>query len=152
MSVFKASAHMRELKQRLSLLLPASSISESADSADQMPLLVVVSNGEHQHVKIEVDGNQGRVDGLGLPQRAYSPHICKLVQESAAPAGAQEASARAKVIAACAKLGMKLMIDQAAGVGAESNWADAVAAVAADGGAVKMSLPSDEINPLTSSQ
>lgn len=151
MSVFKASAHMRELKQRLSILLPSSTLTEASDT-DQMPLLVVKTNSEYQNIKIDVDGNQGRVDGLGLAQRAYSPHICHIAQESAAAASSDEAAARAKTLAACAKLGMKVIIQEAADAGLAANWAAAQAAVAADAGAVTITLPSDEINPLTSSQ
>ena len=151
MSVFKASAHMRELKQRLSILLPSSTITEASDT-DQMPTLIVATNSEKEHIKIEVDGNQGRVDGLGLSQRAYSPHICKMIQESAAAAGAAEASARAKILSACAKLGMKIIMQEAADAGAAASWTAAVAAVTADTGAVTTTIPSDEINPLTSSQ
>jgi hypothetical protein len=151
MSVFKAAAHVRELKQRLSILLPSSTISESSDT-DTMPTLTIQTGTEYQNLKISVDGNQGRVDGLGLSQRAYSPHVCQLIQESAAAADAAKASARAKVLAGCAKLGMKITLQQAADAGLSANWTAAVAAVAADSGATTIVLPSDEINPLTSSQ
>ena len=151
MSMFKAAAHMRELKQRLGMLLPASTLSDNVDS-DGMPLLVVKTNSEYENIKIYVDGNADRVDGLGLPQKAYSPHICQVVQESAAPAGSAEAIARAKILSAVAKLGMKIILEEAASAGAAASWADALAAVAADAGAITAVIPSDEINPLTMSQ
>jgi|NOAtaT_7_FD_contig_31_6078651_length_963_multi_3_in_0_out_0_3 hypothetical protein len=146
MSLFKASAHARELKQRLKLLLPNATISESLDT-NSMPILKISVNAENQFIKIETDDNAGRVDGLGLSQRVYSPHVASIVQESDAPAGAEESEARIKCISSIGKLGMKVSVWTGSGAGAETSYDDAKTA-----SSLVTTLPSDEINPLTMSQ
>jgi hypothetical protein len=152
MSVFKAAAHMRDLQQRLQNILPDATIfTANVDPTDGMPTLTILTEAENENVKIYVDGNAGRVDGLGLPQQAYSPHICSIVQDSAT-ADAAEFKSRANIVAAAAKLGMKVILTKAASAGAATTWALAQAAVTADSGAISITMPSDDINPLTMSQ
>jgi hypothetical protein len=137
-SQFKAQAHSRELKQRLSLSLSGATFSEALDAAG-LPQLKIVKGSETMHVAIILDSNAGRVDGLGLPQRVYSPHICQMLQDDAA----SDLEMRAKVLAACAKLGMKLEVWEIATVPASFDLT----------GATKTAtIASDEINPLTVSQ
>jgi hypothetical protein len=150
MALFKAQAHMRELKQRLSLLLPSSvSYTDSLD-ANGMPQLQVTSAvPENEFIKIQTEAdNAQHVDGLGLPQRVYSPHECIILREAAASANAADASIREIITSACSKLGMKLTIREGTGVAAAASYsaADALATTTV---AV---LPSDEINKLTQSQ
>lgn len=139
MSEFKAQAHARELKQRLQLSVEGAALSESLD-ASGLPVLKLTKGSESIFVKIGLAGNAGRVDGLGLSQRVYSPHVCEILQEEAAVA--TELDARAKVLAACAKLGMKLDV-----------W-EVTAPSAFDlSGATKVaSIASDEVHSMTMSQ
>jgi hypothetical protein len=138
MTAFKCQAHSRELSQRLKLSIADLAIEEALD-ANGMPELKIEKGSEAILVKIETLDNAGRVDGLGLPQRVYSPHKCTILQADAA----SDLEVRAKVLAACAKLGMKLMVYEAAAVPA--SWDLAGATKTAE-------IASDEINPLTQSQ
>lgn len=150
MSAFKAQAHMRELVQRLKLSLAGAIIDQSQD-AEGIPSIRVEKDGEAACLKIKMDGNASRTDGLGLPQRVYSPHIAEMLQD------ADQTSAASKLLklrlaAAVAKLGMKV-------IAWEINKAD-MPVNAADFGAADLAavctlidiLPSDEINPLIQSQ
>ena len=138
MSNFKAQAHERELKQRLALSLAGAVFSESLD-ADGFPQLSVIRGAETLFIKISALDNAGRVDGLGLPQRVYSPHKCQILQATAAV----DAELRAKAFAACAKLGMKLELFEIALLPPSFDLT---------GASLVASIPSDEINPLTQSQ
>lgn len=139
MANFKAQAHMRELAQRLSLSISGATITQSLD-ANGMPEAKVVKGSETIFIKITDLGNAGRVDGLGLPQRAYSPHQVQILQDLDT---ISDKDARAKVLAACAKLGMKLQL-----------WEKATLPASFDltGATQVAEIPSDEINPLTMSQ
>ncbi len=150
MSAFKSQAHMRELKQRLQLTLPSATITEALDSNGYQSLKIVYST-EIALAKVAQDGNAGRVDGLGLAQRSYSPHIAQLLQDSDQTSAASK-ELKARMVAAMAKLGMKLIIreDVKADLAAASAATfDAAFAAAA---ATVATLPSDEINPLIQSQ
>ncbi len=148
MSVFKAQATMRELKQRLSLQLPSATISDAQD-ANGYPMIRVLYSTEIATAKIAQDGNAGRVDGLGLAQRSYSPHIAELLQDGDQVTAAS-AELKARMAAAMGKLGMKLIIrsDDKANLPASAAGHDAAFAAAA----AVATIRSDEINPLTQSQ
>lgn len=148
MSAFKAQAHIRELKQRLQLQMPAAAITEAADADGYMALRVVLST-EIALARVIVDGNAGRVDGLSLPQRSYSPHIAQLLQDADQTSAASK-ELKARMAAAMSKLGMKLEIREhdkadmpAAASEFDADWATATAVC---------TIRSDEINPLTQSQ
>jgi hypothetical protein len=81
-----------------------------------------------------------------LPQRVYSPHKCTLLQEAGATAA--EIPARSKILAAIAKLGMKIEIHEGTGVAIAADFAAALVLAPS----VTVEIKSDEINPLTSSQ
>jgi len=138
MAQFKSQAHARELKQRLSLLVSGLSISENVDS-NGMESLKLVKGSETIFIKIDVSDNAGRVDGLGLPQRVYSPHICKILRA----ATSSDLALREIVVAACAKLGMKLEIYEIAILPSSFDLT---------GANLIVSIPSDEIHGLTLSQ
>lgn len=142
MSLFKAQAHMRELKQRLQLQMASAVFTDSQD-ANGMPIEFIVNASESQFVKIEVDATaaSARVDGLGLAQQVYSPHKVTILRSSTAVDNAT----RERLVAACGKLGMKLDIYQIAGT--PSSYASDLA-----GATLLVELRSDEINPLTQSQ
>jgi hypothetical protein len=142
MSLFKAQAHMRELKQRLQLSMASAVFTDSFDT-NSMPIEQVVNAGETNFIKIEVDATaaSARVDGLGLAQQVYSPHKVTILRST--PAGAADYATRERIVAACAKLGMKLDIYEQTGQPSSYNLAGATLVV---------ELRSDEINPLTQSQ
>jgi len=138
MTSFKAQAHMRELKQRLSLSIAGATFSDSTD-ANGNPSMTMTSGAEVQEVHIEDVGNAGRVDGLGLPQRAYSPHKVQVLRDPTA----SSVEAREKLTAACAKLGMKMEIWEVTPMPASFDLT--LATLVAE-------IRSDEVNPLTQSQ
>ncbi len=149
MSVFKAQATMRELKERLSLQLPSATISDAQD-ANGYPEIRVLYSTEIATAKISQDGNAGRVDGLGLSQRSYSPHLAELlVDDDQTSAASRELKAR--MTAAMGKLGMKLTIksDDKANLPATAAGHDAAFAAAPNTDAV---IRSNDVNPLTQSQ
>jgi hypothetical protein len=130
---------MRELKQRLSLSISGAVFTESMDAAG-FPEMKVVASGETIFVKIETLDNAGRVDGLGLPQRVYSPHKCEILQDADT---ISSLAVRYTILGACAKLGMRLEI-----------WEKAALPSSFDlSGATQVDvIRADEINPMTSSQ
>ena len=145
MSEFKAQAHMRELVQRLKLSIKGVVI-EQAQDADGYPAIRVEKGTDAILVKIKVDGNAGRVDGLGLPQRSYSPHIAQLLQDSdQTDQDAKELKVR--LASAVGKLGMKVEVwDRTLAT------LPAASAFTTTGASLITILPSDEINPLIQSQ
>lgn len=150
MSVFKAQATMRELKQRLQLQMPSAVMTDAQD-ANGYPAISILYNSNTALAKIAQDGNAGRVDGLGLSQRSYSPHIAELLQNNDLVTVAS-AELKARMHASMGKLGMKLIIkadSDANVVAAGAAGFDAAFTAAPDAVAT---LRSDEINPLTQSQ
>ena len=131
MAAFKAQAHARELKQRLALSYKGTTIAETQD-ADGFPTLTLTNGAATSVIKIYMDGNAGRVNGLNLPQQVFSPHICEVNLDDGTTTAEIEMNSR--VIAAVAKLGMKVIIKNAAGT------------------VTHATLGSDEINPLIQSQ
>ena len=146
MAIFKAQAHMRELKQRLSILLSGKAQKDSTD-LNGMPQLELSASGEQIFIKIQplADFSQ-HVDGIGLAQRVYSPHECLILREEAA--SASDPSARETVFAACAKLGMRVTVKEGSGVGSAASYSAAESLASS----TAVSLPSDEVNKLTVSQ
>lgn len=147
MSVFKAQAHMRELVQRLQLTIKGATIEQATD-VDGFPQIRVVYSTEVILAKIMMEPQVAqRVDGLGLPQRAYSPHKAQLLQDAdIVTPEAQELKAR--LAAAVGKMGMKVEVYS-------QDKADLPASAAAYDVATATLicvLPSDEINPLIQSQ
>ena len=148
MSLFKAQAHMRELKQRLQIQMPTANFGDALD-ASSMPILVINENSENHFVKIQtLPDAANHVDGLGLAQRVYSPHEAIILREAQATSAAGNQDLRAKLDIATGKLGMKLTIREGTGVAAAASYA------AADSLATTTvaEIRSDEINPLTQSQ
>jgi hypothetical protein len=145
MSAFKAQAHMRELVQRLKLSIKDAIIKQAQD-ADGLPAIRLEKGSDAILVKIKLDGNAGRVDGLGLPQRVYSPHICQLLQD-ADQSSADSKELKVRLAAAVGKLGMKVEVY-------ERDLADLPQAedFSTTSATLVAILQSDEINPLIQSQ
>lgn len=148
MSVFTAQAKMRELKQRLQLTMPSAVMTDSLD-VNGFQATQILYKSEIAIFKIVMDSNQGRVDGLNLPQQSYSPHIAELLQDSDINVAAA-AELKARMSAAMGKMGIKLHIKadiQVNLIAAGAPGFDAAYAAAAE----VVTLRSDEINPLTQS-
>lgn len=98
MTLFKAQALMRNLKQELLEVLAGVAFTDSTDS-NGMPILKLVASSETIFVKIEVDDpNDGRVNSVGVAQTRYSPHKSTLLQSSTATSKLVRYVTEAKVI------------------------------------------------------
>lgn len=147
MAFFKAQAMARDLKQRLELTIEGVSVAQSRDAADENPVLSISKGADSIFVKIGAEAND-RVDALGLEQRRYSPHVLRMLRETAA--NQSDAELQAKVLVEATKCGTRMEL-----------WEKAVPAAAdvkvpvedAIAGATKIAdIRSDAINPLTSQQ
>lgn len=170
MALFKAQAHARDLQQRLQILVPTA-VFNATPTAPQLdalgfPIISFTHAGETQWIYITTEyaaetgapvgsdpnGGQGatpsnHVDGLGLPQRVYSPHMCQIYREAIATPPADNNGQNA-VLAAVALMGMKVLIWEGTGVESTTTLAGAQAAATT----LVTKVPSDYINPLTNSQ
>ena len=143
MGVFTAQATMRGLKERLDLTLAGETYVEALD-ADGNPILVVTAASEKSFIKISTLPNPGRVDGLGLAQKVYSPHTCTVILEDSATADVAALPARYKILAQVLKLGMQVEVQEGPGVATAADYAAADAL-----GVVITTIRSNEIHPLT---
>jgi hypothetical protein len=172
MSAFTAQAKMTELMQRLQLQMPTAVLTESYDTSGFPQLVITLVNTDASTdtalIKVLVDPAEnlptqvpwgsgfdaGRQDGLGLPQRLYSPHIVEIVQDSDQAVSAA-VILKARTLAATSRMGLKLIVcaDTLAHITAEalvmSTFDTYFAALAVAGPAV--TIRSDEINPMTQS-
>lgn len=145
---FKAQAMMRDLAVRLKNRTKDLSAAEESVDADRFPTLALAVGGKYAFIRISTDyersDESGKVDGLGLPQRVYSPHKCELVQEDAATADALTLNLRAQIMAEVVKLGTKVCVLEGPAVQDETDFASAfsLAAKVAE-------IKSDDIHPLT---
>lgn len=165
MSLFKAQAHSRDLVQRLQILLPSATITQFLDSLG-FPYFSITNASETQWVYTTTEysaqtgapvgsdpaGGTGptpsnHVDGLGLPQRIYSPHQCQIYREASATPPADQ-NGRNQVQSQASLMGMKLLIWEGTGVKSTTTLAAAQAAATT----FVSDVPSDYINPLTQSQ
>lgn len=137
---FKAQAMMRDLKQRLQLTVAGSVTYTDSLDANNFPSLKVVKGSETIFVHIEDVGNAGRVDGLGLAQRAYSPHKVQILQDLDT---ISDRDLRAKVLAESVKCGAETEL-----------WEKATLPSTFDlsGATLQATIKSDAINPLTAQQ
>jgi hypothetical protein len=173
MSAFTAQAKMAELIQRLQLQMASATFSQSNDvsgfpqvvvtyvapdaSTDSALLKIMVDPAENYPASVPSGSgfDAGRTDGLGLPQRLYSPHIVELVQDSDQTSHAA-VILKARLASSTGKMGIKILIcvDTLANISAEAlvmptfdtYWTALIAA-----GGPALVLRSDEINPLTQS-
>jgi len=165
MSLFKAQAHERDLQQRLQILLPAATFVYSQDTQG-FPILKVTNGGETEWIYITTEyaaqsgapvGSDpaggsgptpsGHVDGLGLPQRVYSPHMCQIYREASATPPADQ-NGRNQIQSQASLMGMKILIWEGTGVASTTTLAAAQAAATSE----VSTIPSDYINPQTNSQ
>jgi hypothetical protein len=143
MSAFKAQALSRSLREALQLSIAGAVFSESADSS-AFPILGIAAGGETIFVKFEMlPDPAAHVDGLGMAQRLYSPHICKLLRSDAATL--VDAAVRDMVFAEAAKMGTKLEIWEAAAQ--PTSYTLAGASLVSE-----ISTDKQKANPLTNSQ
>lgn len=142
---FKAQAMARRLKQQLGISLAGVSVAEAYD-ADGYPILTVSKGAESLYVFIMNRGNAGRVDALGLPQRAYSPHKVVILREDYTDATTlpTEIAMREKVTAESVKLGAKVEIWEREDV--------TTAGAVLTGATMVAEIDADPIHKLTNSQ
>lgn len=162
MSAFTAQAKVRELTQRLQLLMPTAVITQALD-ANGYPAINVAYNTAVAQTKVLQDPAQSatdpliggvpgpayRVNGLGLAQTAYSPHVIELLQDSD-QTDADSQSLKARMHQALGKMGLKIFISQATQatiLAAPIASFDTTFAAAA----ALITIPSDEINPMIQS-
>lgn len=132
---FKAQAMARRFKQQMEVSLSGVAIAETLD-AEGYPVQTVVHGGETLYVLVQNRGNASRVDGLGLPQRAYSPHAVVIIREDfASTEQPSSIEMREKVTAEAVKLGAKVEIwerEDVTASGAVTTGATMVAEIPAD--------------------
>ena len=81
MSSRKAQALSARLQQQLNVSKLGLALVTSYDS-DFYPTLAVSLGAETEWLHFASLGNAGRVDGIGMPQRDYSPHMVQLLRQS----------------------------------------------------------------------
>lgn len=141
MSAFKAQAMARDLRQRLAAQISGLTITEAYD-ADFMPILKFVDGSETMFAKIEVvPQGDGAVDGLGLEQRVYSPHMITILQKETV----DSAGLRAHLLAESSRSGTKVRIMQTADLDFPTSY-DLTDATEVS------SIPSNSWHPLTLSE
>jgi hypothetical protein len=136
-STHKAEGLIRRLKQQLGIQIAAVVLTDLVDT-DEFPILKVVKGSEIVFVKI-MTRDTNRVDGIGLPQRAYSPHKVIIFRDTTT----SDAAAREMVSSEATRLGTKVEIWEAATCAV---WADFAAATKV------VEMFNDPINPLTNAQ
>jgi hypothetical protein len=144
---FKPQALMRDLQQRLQLTLSGAVTFTQSLDAYSMPNLLVLRGTESLWIHIEDAGNAGRVDGLGLPQRSYSPNVGYLLEASVVV----DADLRSHCLAELTKSGTEVQLWSIASIPATfpSNAAGAGAALTGIGATQVSTIKSDANNPLT---
>lgn len=123
MTMFAAQAVVQKLKENLDLAIGQESYALSYDAAG-FPILKV-TKGQNLFLKCDIYEASGMVDGLGLPQRVYSPHKMIFICETLATLTAKESFF--KVLAYASQMGMKLEVFEGTGVGAAADYAAALA-------------------------
>ena len=135
---FAAQAYSRKLRENLALTVQGDSTVESLD-ANGYPMVVMTVNSDNFFYKIEPIEASGMVDGLGLPQRAYSPHMITLILD---PTSTQKAG-HYDLIAKGTAMGMRINVMEGA-VKALTDYPTAFAAAT-----LITTVRSNEIHPLT---
>lgn len=150
--VFKAQAMARDLEVRLKNRIAGITTTAGLDP-DRFPTLEVSVGAKSVWIRIRTDGDRsaadGHVDGLGMDQRVYSPHLTEMLREAAAtPPAAATNNMIAQVLAELGKNGTKLVVREGTGVEDTTTWATADAAATTTTSTIR----SDDINPLTAQQ
>lgn len=146
---FKSQALARDLAVRLKNRGVAAAVSEDLD-ADRFPIIKLTDgSGDFVWIHIATDYERqeedGSVDGLGLAQRTYTPHVINVLKEVFATSSASIETLASLAVAECAKLGTKVVLRDGTAVKAAANFAAADAAATN----VAATYESDDINPLT---
>ena len=141
MTAFKAQAMSQRLQQQLNVSQAGLAFVLALDT-NGYPTLAVTKGSETVWVYIADQGNAGRIDGLGLPQRAYSPHVVQILREDWATTAPTQLEMRERITAECVKLGAEVQI-----------WEhEAPSAFVLTGAALIADIFPDPINKLTNGQ
>ena len=142
MTAFKAQAMAQRLKQQLPQVVAGVTVVQSLD-VNGFPTLACTVSAETVFVKITDQGNAGRVDGIGMPQRAYSPHKVQILRENIGTSvEPTQWPLREAVVAESVKLGSLVEIWEME----DPTVFDLTTAT------LLVSLPQDPINKLTNGQ
>lgn len=150
---FKAVAIMRDLEVRLKNRISGLSVASDLDT-NRFPIAkMTTAAADYVWVRFRTDYERseadGHVDGLGMAQRIYSPHVAEIWFDdgsgTATPAGATYPAIVSSIIAEIAKVGSKVVIKQGAILDTAGTWA-AVSALSTTDTVYR----SDDIHPLTS--
>lgn len=152
---FKSLALMRDLLVRLKNRGVA--VTAETQDADGFPV-AQISGGADDSVWLHITTDfadseaQGKVDGLGLEQRVYSPHIVQILKEAVSVDAATPAYQKAiqVLLMECSKLGTAIKVYDNTG-GTADSVGEAVSFAAAQAAATVLSndYRSDDIHPLT---
>lgn len=147
---FKAVAIMRDLEVRLKNRISGLSVASDLDS-NRFPLAKLMVSTDAVWIRFRTDYERseadGHVDGLGMAQRVYSPHVAEIWFDDASGTAVPTANYPAfvaQVVAEVSKVGTKVIL-KTGPVMDETTFA-AVAAVVTVDSVIK----SDDIHPLTS--
>lgn len=146
---FKSQALGRDLAVRLKNRGIAAAVSEDLDS-DRFPVIKLEDGaGDFVWIHITTDHDRqaedGSVDGLGLAQRTYTPHVINILKEVFLTSSASIETLAALATAECAKLGTKLVVRDGTAVKSAASFAAADAAATN----VAATYESDDVHPLT---
>jgi len=145
---FKSQALSRDLAVRLKNRGVAV-VSEDVDS-DGFPIIKCDDGtGAFSWIHIQTDYERqeeaGQVDGLGLAQRTYTPHLIEILKEEFATSSAELEALATELSAECSKIGAKLVVRAGAAVKSAATYAAADAAATT----VVATHESSDIHPLT---
>jgi len=145
---FKAQSLARDLAVTLQYSIKGSAVASQSDS-NGFPVIQVSVGAKKSWISITTDAavsdEAGKVDGIGLPQRVYTPHVCTLVQEAAATADATTMDMRSQMLAHVVKLGTKVLVKEGTNVEDAASYTAALALTPV----LTAKISSDLINPLT---
>lgn len=144
--IFKAAAIARDLKQRLELSTEQTVV-ETRDS-ENYPVLTVQKGADTVAIKVLHDkANDGRIDGIGQAQVAYTPHKIYVSQEETAT---QDAGFNIEILNEVTKSGTRVIVKKVADLGATNSAANVEDDSTFNALDAVADIKSDLINPLTS--
>lgn len=148
---FKSIAIMRDLEVRLKNRITSLTVSSDTDSSGYPISRLSVGADQGIYIRTRTDSDtsdaMGKIDGLGLDQRVYAPHIIELLKEDFAGSEAAIEQLSSEVLAELTKIGTKVRVTRVNGSKAD---AYATAEADMDAAADSYEIRSDDINPLTS--
>jgi hypothetical protein len=148
---FKSIAIQRDLEVRLKNRIASLTVSSDTDSSSFPISRLSTGTDEGIYIRTRTDSDtsdaMGKIDGLGLTQTVYAPHIMEILTETAASTSDAIDQLTQKTLAEISKQGTKVRVVRVAG---SSLDAYATAEADLDAAADSYEIRSDDIHPLTS--